>query len=232
MHINPNPEPKLNGALLIRDMPNTVNAANSSSGAVISSAIESTEEVSAAQAEIDSIKSKISSVRSRVDSTRETQLKQAEPNNQKSHVMCAHRGPKQMDQKSLTIEASRNIEDAKKVMKEIKASDSLNVEEKIELVESLKGVFETLDAVFTLEQKLTGAETKKAQAEFTSHNNYLAKMTNNNRKAYGWIVNGKIQKSEVKVANSKIDQDFANSNASDVKGFMGSLDSMINSMEL
>ena len=185
-----------------------------------------------------SIKSKIAGIQKNANARRAKQLKQAESSGAEStnrnndstkaaQANCPARQGGTTNQESLTIQTHKDIDKAKKILQEIKQSNSLSSTEKQELSIQLKTAFETMDSFFQLEQQLLNSSVQKAESRARADRSYADGMSARERRQDKGAANEQARLSEIRLGDSRADLTMAQSNKMQVASVLQSINSSL-----
>lgn len=136
------------------------------------------------------------------------------------------------NQRSLTIELNKDIDEAKKIMREIKEADNIGQEDKKKMLKDLRGAFETLDSIFSLEQQLLNASVQQADSQARADRTFVENMTDKERRKDKGASNEQARNSEVHAGNLRSDLSLAQSNKLQTQGFLQTINATITGYEV
>jgi len=201
-----------------------------------SSSNASSTENQSTRPDVDSIKDKIKKIKDNAEAKRTKQLEKGSQtsnndSNTKALANCPNSQGATNNQQSLTIQTHKDIEDAKKILKDIRESTSLTRTEKADLTKQLRGAFETMDSFFQLEQQLLQSSVQRAESQARADRGFADGMSARERRKDKGAANEQARSSEIRSGNLKADLVLAQSNKMQVTGVLQSINSTLMSYE-
>lgn len=200
-----------------------------------SSTNTSSTESQSSTSEVDSIKAKIEKIQKNADDRRTKQLEKGSQTNNdpntKALANCPNSQGGTSNQQSLTIQTHKDIDDAKKILRDIRESSTLSRAEKINLSKQLRGAFETMDSFFQLEQQLLQSSVQRAESQARADRSFADGMSAKLRRKDKGAANEQARNSEIRSGNLKADLVSTQSNKMQVTGVLQSINSTVMSYE-